>query len=125
MTMKTNETLFNIFQDDERVKGYMLEVLRKSFNDYKQSEDNFKEAVDQLKTSNGSEENILFDELINAKYQQILSDIKFEIILGVKSNLDYFKSVDKADFLDSDIDVYIKEESMRLLPGRKEVQKRV
>lgn len=119
--MELNKTSVNIFQKDESIMSFMLNILKNSFDDFSSYESKYNIAVHSIKALQ-TNDRFFIDDLISAKYAQIILAIKFEIAVGLKANLYYFNDPVNNDFLEDDIELYTKEKAIRNLPKRMELQ---
>ena len=123
--MKTNETIFNIFKTDAEIKAGMLELLKNNFEDFRACENEFDIAMTNLTSSLTEEKRALLSELIEVMYMKVVADIKFEAVLGIKNNYEYFKSPMSADFLKCDMGTFMQEKALLTLPVKKELQEKI
>lgn len=58
-------------------------------------------------------------------YEKMIAEIKYEVMLGLKANYEYFKAPAANDFLESDMEIYTKEKSLYSLPVCVAAQKEI
>lgn len=120
-----NETVFGIFKTDAELKNFMLAYLKNNLEDFRACENEFDISITNLRNSLSEEKVCELNELITSMYRQIIAGMKYEIILGMKANYDYYESPATNDFLECDIGIYTKEKTLSVLPAYVEEQKNI
>ena len=120
-----NETVFGIFKTDAEIKDYMLRFLKNNLEDFRACENEFDISISNLKNSLSEDKTNVLHQLISAMYEKTIAGIKYELMLGLKSNYDYFESPVTGDFLESDMGIYTREKTLYVLPACVEAQKRI
>lgn len=111
--MKEKDIFSVLCQENTRVIIYINDFFRKYFDDFAEVERKFNAATCELKRRVSDE---LIDELVGLKNLEIIEIIKYEILLGIKANYDYFTEPHKNDFLSRDIADYTKDRYISYLP---------
>lgn len=120
-----NETVFGIFKTDTELKDFMLDFLKCNFEDFRACENEFDISITNLRNYLSEEKVCELNELIASKYRQIIVGMKYEIMLGMKANYDYYESPATNDFLECDIGIYTQEKKLSLLPAYIEEQRKI
>jgi len=120
-----NETVFNIFKTDAELKNYMLEFLKNNIEDFRACENEFDISMTNLKNSLSKEKAEELTELISSMYKSVIAGIKYEIMLGMKANYEYFENPVTGNFLESDMGIYTKEKTLYVLPVCVEAQRNI
>lgn len=123
--MKTNETVFNIFKTDAELKDYMLEFLKNNIEDFGACENEFDISMTNLRNSLPEEKTKQLKELITWMYKKVIAGMKYEFMLGMKANYEYFEAPAANDFLESDIGIFTKEKNLFMLPSCVEAQRNI
>lgn len=123
--MRTNETVVNIFKTDAELKDGMLEFLKNNIDDFGACENEFDISVTNLRNSLAEENAKQLNELITWMYKKVIAEMKYEFILGMKANYEYFNAPSANDFLESDIGIFTKEKNLFALPASAEAQRNI
>ena len=95
----------------------MIELLEEQFDDFPEMRKNYIAAMQKLKQQLGDDPSVSIEELEEAIEQQLQSDLLFSAVLGIKANLDNFINPVSKNFLDTDFEVFLREEMAHGLPG--------
>lgn len=120
-----NKTVFGIFKTDAEIKDYMLRFLKNNLEDFRACENEFDISVSNLKNSLSEDKANKLQQLISAMYAKTIAEIKYELMLGLKANYDYFNSPVMGDFLESDMGIYTREKTLYALPACVDAQKKI
>lgn len=120
-----NETVFGIFKTDAELKDFMLEYLKNNIEDYRACENEFDISMTSLKNSLSKEKSEELTELISSMYKKVVAGIKYEFMLGMKANYDYYEAPATGNFLESDMGIYTKEKTLYMLPACVEAQRNI
>lgn len=123
--MMTNETVFSIFKTDADLKDFMLDFLKDNIEDFRACENEFDISVTNLKNSLSEGKVEQLNELIAWMYVKMITEMKYELILGMKANYDYYAAPATGNFLESDIGIYTKEKTLFSLPACVEAQRSI
>ena len=120
-----NETVFSIFKTDAELKDFMLDFLKNNIEDFRACENEFDISMSNLKNSLSQEKAEELTELISLMYRKVIAGIKYELMLGIKANYDYYNAPATGNFLESDMGIYTKEKTLNMLPTCVEAQRNI
>lgn len=81
------------------------------------------EVIETLKAELGAELNPSVEDMALAIEQQVASDLIYSAYLGFKANLDYFRNPVANNFLNVDMETYLRETTAHRLPAYESAQR--
>lgn len=83
----------------------------------------YMEVIETLKAELGAELNPSVEDMALAIEQQVASDLIYSAYLGFKANLDYFRNPVANNFLNVDMETYLRETTAHRLPAYESAQR--
>lgn len=97
--------------------------MEKNCEDFPECKRKYIECVETLKIELGAELNPSVEDMALAIEQQVASDLIYSAYLGFKANLDYFRNPVANNFLNVDMETYLRETTAHRLPAYESAQR--
>lgn len=97
--------------------------MEKNCEDFPECKRKYIECVETLKIELGAELNPSVEDMALAIEQQVASDLIYSAYLGFKANLDYFRNPVANNFLNVDMETYLRETTAHRLPAHENAQR--
>lgn len=97
--------------------------MEKNCEDFPVCKKNYMECIETLKAELGAELNPSVEDMALAIEQQVASDLIYSAYLGFKANLDYFRNPVANNFLNVDMETYLRETTAHRLPAYESAQR--
>lgn len=120
--MVTMQTVLEQLTGTQIVDALVGEMA-KTFPDFAQAQKRYNDAVRTLRQELGEDSVPSVDDEITAIQRQTASNLFYSGILGIKANLDNFIDPVVTNFLDTDFETYLREQTARRLPEYESAQK--
>lgn len=107
----------------ENVVRTLTAFMEKNCEDFPECKKNYIECIETLQAELGTELNPAVADMTAAIEQQIASDLIYSAYLGFKANLDYFRNPVANNFLNVDMETYLRETTAHRLPAHSSAQR--
>lgn len=97
--------------------------MEKNCEDFPECKKNYIECIETLRAELGTELDPTVDDLTAAIEKQIASDLIYSAYLGFQANLDYFRNPVANNFLNVDMETYLRETTAHHLPAYSSAQR--
>lgn len=97
--------------------------MEKNCEDFPECKKNYIECIETLRAELGTELSPAVADMTAAIDQQIASDLIYSAYLGFKANLDYFRNPVANNFLNVDMETYLRENTAHRLPAHSSAQR--